>query len=409
MTFGAEPNKLMQGRQSNRGLVGRRIERYLLLCGRETVRRHFDASLSQRAIDARRRPENNRPQDVYTTRVFARGDWDRDPASSSRTSSLLAAEAASAFTTVLATIDRETRRAGRTVPTEQERSAVVKEFWDGLIPMLKLIERGLSGIELGEVRREVQAALNPWLLRGRYWNRSFVKPHGYAGDFRLLEWIYDLELDDCADRTQTALINLLDELFRSVHSVQAIWHRREWFTQLITNAWLTTEATVRVLDVACGGSRHIRDAIDRHGPAAVDATFVDQDPAALAFVESWLEGRGNPLAQLICAPVRDLRESLGSDGRRFDVVIATDVCDYLDDRAAVDLLAQMAALVRPGGAIAIGNFSPDDESRVVKDWIVDWPLTYRDRTQLADLFGSTLTPSISQSPDGGLVCAKATS
>ncbi|HEY2202317.1 MAG TPA: class I SAM-dependent methyltransferase [Solirubrobacteraceae bacterium] len=350
-----------------------------------------------------------RPQDVYTTKVFARGDWDRDHASARRTSSLLAAEAASAFTTVLSTIDREARRAGRTVPTEQERSAVVKEFWDGLIPMLKLIERGLSGTELDDVRRNLRNALNPWLLRGRYWNRSFVKPHGYAGDFRILEWMYDLELDECADRSQPALVNLLDELFRSVHSVQAVWHRREWFSQLIANAWTTTDATVRLLDVACGGSRYIRDVIDRYGPAAVDATFVDQDPAALAFVESWLEARGNPLARLICAPVRELTEALASDGRRFDIVIATGVCDYVDDRTAVDLVSQMAALVRPGGAIAISNFSPDDESRIVKDWILDWPLVYRDRLRLADLFGSNLTPGLSQSPDGAVLYAKASS
>ena len=167
-----------------------------------------------------------------------------------------------------------------------------------------------------------------------------------------------------------------------------------------------------MLDVACGGSRYVRDVIDRHGAAAVDPTFLDQDPAALAFVESWLESCGDGRARLLCAPVRRLTQSLpvpeDRDAAAFDVAIATGLFDYLDREAATDLLAQMTALTRPGGTVAISNFSPADESRVVKDWIADWPLIYRDRAQLAELFGAGLKPALSQSPDGGLLYARTT-
>lgn len=355
---------------------------------------------------------NRRRSDVYTTRILTQSARARNCGSASYNSSLLAAEAAHAFVTVLATIDGDARRHGRTVPTAHERSAVVQEFWDGLVPMLRLVERGLDESELTTLRADVQAILHPWLLRGRLWNRSIVKPHGYAGDFRTLEWMYDLEDDECADKTVPAAVNLVDELFRSVHSVQAVWHRREWFADLLTEHWFATTAPVRVLDVACGGSRYIQDVIARHGAAAVDPTFVDQDPAALAFIESWLASGGDRRARLICAPVRHLTKSLhvreDRDEAPFDVVISTGLFDYLDREAASDLLAQMSALARPGGTVAISNFSPADESRVVKDWIADWPLIYRDRAQLAELFGAGLKPALSESPDGGLLYARTT-
>ena len=54
-------------------------------------------------------------------------------------------------------------------------------------------EAGLDERELAAVRALVREQLNPWFLRSRYWNRAYVKPHGYAGDFRMLEWIYELE------------------------------------------------------------------------------------------------------------------------------------------------------------------------------------------------------------------------
>ena len=39
------------------------------------------------------------------------------------------------------------------------------------------------------------------MLRSRLWARSWLKPHGFPGDYRMLEWMYDLELDACAAPT----------------------------------------------------------------------------------------------------------------------------------------------------------------------------------------------------------------
>jgi hypothetical protein len=55
--------------------------------------------------------------------------------------------------------------------------------------------------------------------------------------------------------------------------------------------------------------------------------------------------------------------------------------------------------------VAICNFSPDDRSRVVKDWMGGWPLIYRSRLELLQLFPRGLAPTISESADGGLLYA----
>ena len=162
----------------------------------------------------------------------------------------VALRAANRMVDLLAAIDRCARREHRTVPTRQERNMVHEEFWAGLVPTLAWVESVFDALELAQMRCAVQTVLNQWFLRSRLWARSFLKPHGYAGDFRTLEWMYELERDDCADVTQPAAINLLDGLYRSVHSVQAMWHRRAWFANLIADAGANRRRPTRVLDVA---------------------------------------------------------------------------------------------------------------------------------------------------------------
>ena len=202
--------------------------------------------------------------------------------------------------------------------------------------------------ELASVRQDVQAVLNPWMLRSRLWARSWLKPHGLPGDYRMLEWMYDLEQDACARSDQPAAVNLLDGLFRSVHSVQAVWHRRAWFAQLIAR-YARQGSAVRVLDIASGGSRYVRDVVQSLGPRAVVPTFFDQDPAALAFVRSWLPS--DSPATFICAPVSRIREAVLQQTELnhppFDVVISTGLLDYLPTEFATELLEHMVLLTRP--------------------------------------------------------------
>jgi SAM-dependent methyltransferase len=312
---------------------------------------------------------------------------------------------------VLRAIDRKARHAGQTVPTVEERDAVATIFWEA-IRAFAAIDQRVGVAERVRCAAGAREVLQPWLLRSSLWSRSYLKPHGYAGDFRMLEWMYDLESDPCADPTKPAIVNLLDYLYSTVHSVRAVWHRRRWYAARVHELCATTltNQPVRILDLACGGSRYLRDSIPAGpGRGGVELTFLDQDPAALAFVDGWLPDGVRGSTRLICGPVREVRQlvSGGADGAGsgFDLVISTGLLDYLDDPAAKRLLAEMVRLARPGGLVAVCNFAPADASRIVKDWIVDWPLIYRDASALRELVPDGHAFAFDHSPDGGLVYA----
>ena len=140
------------------------------------------------------------------------------------------------------------------------------------------------------------------------------------------------------------------------------------------------------------------------GPASagVAGVFVDQDPAAIAYVEGWLPDHGSLTA---CAPARRLRKAVTVDV--FDVVISTGLFDYLPRDDARALLQDMTALTRPGGVTAICNFCPRTAPALVKDHISDWPLIYRTEQDLTSLFPRPETVALVRSPDGGLIYAQA--
>ena len=307
--------------------------------------------------------------------------------------------AARGLAALLGSIHRDARREARSLPRPEEHAAAARGFWDAM-QACSDAEAGLEHHDLEALRAAVREQLNPWFLRSRYWNRAYVKPHGYAGDFRMLELLYDLEQSACADPTQPAVVNVLDRLFAGLHSAQSVWRRRAWFARLVSERVERSARPVRVLDIACGGSRYLRDVID----GRLEVTFVDQDPGALAFVEQWLPTGAT--ARLLCAPVRTLPDVLVPD-ERFDLVISTGLFDYLPDQDATALVAQMCDLRAPDGTVVICNFAPCDPSRMVTDWLCDWPLIYRDATQLQDLFAPGTRVALDHSP--GLVYATARS
>jgi extracellular factor (EF) 3-hydroxypalmitic acid methyl ester biosynthesis protein len=320
------------------------------------------------------------------------------------------ADAATRCTDVVAQVDRRARKGGRSIATVSEKDLVIEELWR----FARVLDSRTGDIDAEDALAAecvVREQIHPWLLRSRLWARAYLKPHGFAGDYRMVEWMYDLEEESCDDPGQPAIVDCLDAAMRSVHSVQAVWHRRGWFRALMERVQLQLGRPVRVLDVACGGSRYCRDFLHLH-PGRLELTALDQDPAAIAYVHSWLEPRPLNQHRLLCAPVKSLPDLLPAEraGGAFDVVISTGLFDYLSDTAAQELLGYMTQLTARGGVTALCNFAPDDPSRVFKTWLCDWQLVYRNEDELRSLFPETTQRiDTSRSPEGSLVYASAVS
>ncbi len=298
-------------------------------------------------------------------------------------------------------IERALRRSGATVPDLSVREAFAAAFWQ----MVNGVERAVGGRPSGELpreRRDLLAAVGPLLWRSEPIYRSFFKPHGYAGDYRTIELMYDLEERPGENPTQPAIVNCLDYAYSTIHSVRAVWDRRHRLHRLLMDEYDARGGSLAVLDIACGGARYVRDFLCEAPRAdGVRVTLVDQDPAAVEFVRRRALAGWERSARAVHLPISRIESLPGRD--RFDVVICSGLFDYLPEEPARHLAGHLAGLLASGGVFVLTNFRSGEPSAFCKDWFGEWPIVYRDEDEVRGLFPSGCDVALEHSCNRSLV------
>ena len=301
-------------------------------------------------------------------------------------------------------LDRTLRREDRCAPTDLEKHVLSTTFWDISDVLAAPPEGGWSA----DTGRALRIALGPWLWRSQVWYRAAWKPHGYAGDYQMLELMYDLEGNAFDARTQPGVLNALDALLATLHCVQGLWHRRAFYRSLLASEHARRGGRLRVLDVACGGARYTRDFLegveaDSGDTRGIHLTLVDQDASALAFCEDHALAPWRERVRTLSAPIQRLPRLLQEGG--YDVVLSTGLYDYLDAPTARALSAHLGGLLAPGGVLAVSNYTPSDPSRHIRAWITDWHLIMREAHALRRLLPDALDVTAESSPERTLAYA----
>jgi len=210
-----------------------------------------------------------------------------------------------------------------------------------------------------------------------YTRRGFEKPRGYAGDAVLLDYIY--ETAPLPDGTPIRGRKINKWMRQNSRAFQAVRHRRELLATHIDET-IQANPSARILSIACG---HLREfALCRFDPKSWrgELIAVDQDDASLAVVSSTYPRHSVvPTRMSILGLLKNGRE-LG----KFDFVYAAGLLDYLDDDTVVQLAQWGRHALKPGGTMLLANFSQCAE-RGFMEAVMQWPLIYRDATQLSKL------------------------
>ncbi len=238
----------------------------------------------------------------------------------------------------------------------------------------KLGDEMRAGIVPKEAVRKFAAEITERHLSGTLQGMALAKPHGYSGDFEIIDRIYSLHTTD-----EPHLRNW-DLFFHSQAAPCAVRNRKVFFQQLLSRlCGQSAERSLRVLDVGSGPAREIRDWFLSSPAKDVFFDCVDADAAAIAH------------ARRVCGPFlyhvrlhhqNALRE-LPSAG--YDLVWSAGLFDYLADRVFTRLLRALLAVVKPGGWVVAGNFSDFNPSRDYMEIFGDWHLRHRSRSELANL------------------------
>lgn len=230
----------------------------------------------------------------------------------------------------------------------------------------------ISSTELHNIWRYIGQAFSVDTIQGFVAN----KPHGYAGDFEVIDRIYTFWT------SPRKCLEKWDIYFHTLQAPQAVRRRKTYFIDFVNRR--DRERELHVLNVGCGPARDVFEYLNTYGENCTYFHCIDNDPRAISYARSLC--KGSQQIFFIEKNVFRFRTQ-----KRFSIVWSAGLFDYLNDKAFVFLLRRLFHITEPGGEIVIGNFSPDNTTRAQME-VGEWYLNYRTTDNLIALAGKAGLP-----------------
>ena len=224
----------------------------------------------------------------------------------------------------------------------------------------------LSEAGIDELQQAFGTALSPQTMQGFI----FTKPHGYAGDFEIIDRIYQSWISP-----NPTLANW-DRFFHRLAAPRAVRNRKTYFHHLL-NRYATRPAP-RILKVGVGPGRSMYEWLAANPDSQVTFDCIEIDPKAIAYA-SELNGDFIDRIRFIRTNARRYKPT-----ERYELIWAAGIFDYFDDDRFRQMVRNLLPAVAPGGEMVIGNFVDTNPSRPCME-IGAWFLYHRGASQLVRL------------------------
>lgn len=209
--------------------------------------------------------------------------------------------------------------------------------------------------------------------------RAFSKPRGYAGDARLMDFIYGREEQWPSPPAGPLGLRIFDytTLAPAAEGVRA----RRAFVSSRIDRLAEDVPRAHVLSIAAGHLReaNLSSALRRRRLGRMVA--LDADAKSLAEVENCYGRYG---VEAIPSKFRRLLSNKLQLGQ-FDLVYSTGLFDYLDQPIGRRLTSTMFRMLRARGSLIVANFLPNVRDIGYMEAFMDWNLIYRSRRDMVDL------------------------
>jgi hypothetical protein len=223
-------------------------------------------------------------------------------------------------------------------------------------------------------------------VRGDYIDWSLRKPFGYAGDFKIIDDIYQ------NNPTSTGFARLFDNYFQMSTISVAVRNRKEDFKRLVTDFIKNRgKSPLRIMDLACGPCRDIKEIISSENALCENVIFdcYDNDLGAIEFAKALLGNQSNVNFSQKNAARIALNKNVNSIiDKKYDLIYSTGLFDYFGERIAIALAQNLKKLLNPSGIMAISSVRDKYSNPSVHfmEWAGDWNLVYRDDVDFRKIF-----------------------
>ena len=240
--------------------------------------------------------------------------------------------------------------------------------------ILKTIATNLKDISLVE-EEMFYKTFKPILDMNSIIGHTFMKPHGYAGDFELIDKIHLKQVSD------DPFLQKWDNYYHEADSSTAVRNRKKYFITELNRINKNNEIydNTNVLNLGSGPCRDINEYFLRNDRSGVYIDCLDMDPSAIEY------------ASVVCDNFVENINFINRNALRFkpdkkyNLIWSSGLFDYFSDKLFVHLVNRMYQYLRINGELIIGNFSTQNPGKDEMEVYGKWYLNHRDEETLIDL------------------------
>lgn len=223
-------------------------------------------------------------------------------------------------------------------------------------------------------------------VRGVYIEWSLRKPFGYAGDFKIIDDIYQ------NNPTTNGFGRLFDNYFQMSAISVAVRNRKEDLKRFVVNfAKERKNEKLRIMDLACGPCSDIKENLTENKFLTENVNFdcYDNDTQAIDFSKDLLKDFSNVKFfkenALRIAFRKDINALIN---QKYDLIFSAGLFDYFTESVAIRLIECLKKLLNPGGVLFIANVRDKYSNPSVHfmEWVGEWNLIYRDDDSFVKIF-----------------------
>jgi SAM-dependent methyltransferase len=197
------------------------------------------------------------------------------------------------------------------------------------------------------------------------------KPHGYAGDFEIIDRIYQHHIS--ADPT---LANW-DRFFHRQAAPKAVRNRKTYFHNLLD--YHNAISTTHVLKIGVGPGRSMFEWLSANPSSKATFDCVEIDPKAVQYATA--------LNQPFLDRIQFIRKNClkWQPTQQYELIWAAGIFDYFDDAVFLQMMKKLLDAVKKDGELVVGNFANTQPSRPYMEFGGEWFLHHRSANQLVEL------------------------
>lgn len=237
-----------------------------------------------------------------------------------------------------------------------------------------------------KLKRIFISRIRELFLRGAYNEWAFRKPFGYAGDFKMIDDIYQ------NNPTTNGFVRLFDNYCMMSAIAVAVRNRKEDFKRFLIG-FITDRGTckVTIMNLASGPCRELKEILSSYPALCGNVTLdcYDHEVRAIEHAKKLLTGYSN----INFIRENALRIAFRNDihsliDKKYDLIYSTGLFDYFSERVGIALVANLRKLLNSNGILAISTMRDKYSNPSVHymEWAADWNLVYRDEEEFKRIF-----------------------